>query len=268
MGGNGMDDQYLIPKKEDPEPTERRPHRLTLNVGLAALALSLVALGFSGWQACEVQKSRLAAERSASAAEGSASEAGVLNNLTRQALDSAKIAANAAERSASSAAAQVDLVRQSASAARYANDLTQESIRGRVIETAAQFNKPVSIGDFPRATVDLVNAGHSEAVDVMGVVSLVLSTKLPDGEMPNAALERPPSIIVVGPGGHTNYEVTHILPVTAEEMRRLETDEMRFYVFGDVRYRSLGVEHRTTFCVIPNIKGTGARFCSKWNVAR
>ncbi len=53
------------------ERTEKRPHNFTLVMSLAALAVAFLSAAFSCWQAREAGQARIAAERSAVAAEAS-----------------------------------------------------------------------------------------------------------------------------------------------------------------------------------------------------
>lgn len=56
-------------------------------VALVAAVIATVAAGFAWWQAAEARKSRVAAERQATAAEQEVKEAREANDLTRQQLD-------------------------------------------------------------------------------------------------------------------------------------------------------------------------------------
>ncbi len=69
------DERYALPERPKPEPTEVRPHRATLALGIVAIAVSILAMMFSGVQAIEGVEARKAAELSASAAERSAAAA-------------------------------------------------------------------------------------------------------------------------------------------------------------------------------------------------
>jgi hypothetical protein len=106
------DDDFLIQRPRLPEPTEKRPHNWQIGLGVAALVLSLgasLAAGFSAYytyrqayeahearidankasaaQAADVERSRRAAEKSATAAEKLASEVSTSNLQAKAGLE-------------------------------------------------------------------------------------------------------------------------------------------------------------------------------------
>jgi hypothetical protein len=108
------DEKYAIPQPKKPEPTEKRPHPQTFGVSIAALVVALIAAGFAGWQACEAHEARTDAkqalnaqakdvERSRKAAENSASAAKALAESSLRGLAIAERSAHAAESSADTA---------------------------------------------------------------------------------------------------------------------------------------------------------------------
>src|SRR5207245_4252336 len=91
------DHKYLLPRAPAPEPTESKPHRWTVWLGLAALLAAFACAGFTAWYAYEAHASRIDTlkalnaqakdvERARAAAEASAEAALRLANAAQKSL--------------------------------------------------------------------------------------------------------------------------------------------------------------------------------------
>jgi hypothetical protein len=273
---SSTDDRYLIPQPSPPEPVEKRPHALSVKLSGAAVAVAILSALFTGYQACEARQARLAAGRSADAAEQSAKLASDLNELTAQSVVAAKNSAEAANRSATAADKQADaaviqaeMAKASAGAAKDANLLTRESIRARVTVSNVTLQKAVTAGEALTAVVLAENSGGSEATNVRVQIQIRISKDLPEGDMPTRN-DPTPSVAVIAPRGKTESLATlNPQVMTAELVKELTAGAIQIYVFGIVTYETFGQARETRFCLSPDPQAPKrAKICPKWNSVR
>ena len=154
------------------------------------------------YQSCDARKSRIAAERSAAAAELSAAEAARLNALTIQSLEIAQTATSAANRSAAATEQQAIAAQSQATLAKGANELTAESLRARVTVRGVTLRKALTAGEPLASETHIENTGHSEAVNVRVRARMIAGlSELPRGAMPELPAPATPSVAVLAPGG-------------------------------------------------------------------
>jgi hypothetical protein len=259
----GADDHLVLPPAPQPEKTEPAPHPKRLRWDMAAIAISVLALGGTVWQACEARRAREAAEESATAAKA-------LNGLTKDSLVIAQAAATAAAQSANAAEKQAQAALDQVGLSAKGNGLAMESLRARVTVRGVTLRQKPTAGQSLTADVTVENTGQSEAVNVRVRMNASMGRVLPLGDMPTIPAPPTASAAVLAPRSTMTSDLTiHATSVSAEVVEALKSGGTNLFVFGVVTYETFGASHQANFCFIPSpMEIQNAQTCSKWNSAR
>lgn len=264
------DEHLLLQPPPQPEKTELPPHPRRRRLDTAALLVAVVSLTWTGWQSWETSKARLASERSAKAAEDSASEARRMNELTKGSLEVAQSAAAAAYQSAAAADKQAQAALEQNALSATGNRLTAESLRARITVRGVTLRQRPVAGQPLTADVYVENTGHSEAVNVQVRMTATQGGVLPSGSMPSIPAPVGGSSGVLGPGKSMSSDlVIHKTSLTPQMVEALLSGSAKLFVFGVVTYDTFGSSHQTEFCFVPSpIDIQNAEMCTKWNDTR
>ena len=224
-------------------------------IAVAALAISIVAAAFSGWQSCEAYKVRRADEEHF--------------KINRD--DNAKAAKdqqNQVERSAASA-------ERSATSAEKSNDVAGESLRlnRQIFQTSERAfihvkqisfvlepNKPA------QTIVQFENAGRTTAKKTISIANIGFATtpltQVPNDIIPNVPVT--PMDLVAGDTREVPIATSSNVP--EDQIEKLKSGAVLLYSYGHIEYRDIfDRRHKTTFCARYNKDDGRAYACPFFN---
>ena len=130
---------------------------------------------------------------------------------------------------------------------------------------------PLVQHNVPKATILFHNTGRSPALttNIRLVMTVWISSKLPDWEMPPKLTTHPESVGVIGPGSVVSQSLSLMRPLTDEQGMYLERKDWFIVILGLVSYSDIFDNlHETKLCLIWRDTSTERLSpCEKWNDA-
>jgi hypothetical protein len=230
------DDRYVIPRPPEPDKTQLAPHPGDRRRTVIAIAIASFAAMFSGWQAIEAQRSRIANQ------EASEAQTSDVERARKAAEDSAKAAERSADAAWKSVAQLGALVSTGQAQLRTVQDqfLLQNRAYMTLFDMRTLFETTttkVGIG------ITLQNLGRTAATDVVVLV-----------RCEPVSGSQPTMDTLLKLGRRVNPLTTSIFPEKKLEFNEGCTAtsaslDRRFAVWGNVAYRDiLGCARWTHFC--------------------
>lgn len=147
----------------------------------------------------------------------------------------------------------------------------QMAERAWVRVQGATITGPLIQHNVPRATILFQNTGRSPALTthIRLVMTVWISNKLPDWEMPPKLTTDAERIGVIGPGSVVSQPLSLMTPLTDEQGMYLERKDWFIVILGVVSYSDIfDNPHETKLCLIWLDTSTERLSpCEKWNDA-
>jgi hypothetical protein len=171
---------------------------------------------------------------------------------------------------------QITVMKEQTSSMQGQLNIMKETVRHNerawVTVKTGKLTNVVSPGGPPLSVViEIQNTGHSPALDVTMDGSLLIKSKLPEGDILEAPHSPYETKTVVGPTVTMTMDIKYKRQILQTDVDRLFTGKAYVFALGIIQYKDIFMEpHTTSFCLRTMEGQTGTGFlagCPKWNTA-